>query len=375
MITGMGKCQFQLVCPSKLNADMPGLKDGISTVLKIRSLAGVLVYDLSRYSKAFYKKEASYLSLCNRTEHLEPAPDGSGYRCDWQWTSDLHAPKVLPVLGRQLMQRALADHPIRRLPQPELVSGQPEISFIIGHRSMARLPHLLATLESIAGQRGAAFECIVVEQEVESQLAGCLPPWVRHIHTPPPSQDMPYSRSWAFNVGVKQARGSMLVLHDNDILVPADYASQNLSRVALGYEVINLKRFIFFMDEARTNTLFEGAADLTKTTPASIMQNAEGGGSIAITREAYDRIGGMDESFIGWGGEDNEFWERAQTCKVWPYGCLPLVHVWHPSQPWKHQASNPMLQHYRDLSKIPTIERIGSLAASDQGYLAGPTGY
>lgn len=341
----------------------------------MKALLGVLLKDLPRYLPALLGGDAGYLALRNRTERLEPAPDGSGYRCDWQWTADLHAPKILPFLGRWLMQRALADHPIRRQPQPEHISDQPEVSFIIGHRGMARLPHLLATLESIAGQRGTTLECIVVEQERESQLAGRLSNWVRHIHTPPPTTGMPYSRSWAFNVGAKHARGSLLILHDNDILVPADYASLHLSKVSQGYEVVNLKRFIFFLDEASTNTLFEKGGDLSGITPASIMQNAEGGGSIAIIREAFERIGGMDESFIGWGGEDNEFWERAQTCKVWPYGCLPLVHLWHPSQPGKYQGVNPTLKHYRDLSAIPPADRIARLNSIGHGILAGPYGY
>jgi len=341
----------------------------------MKALLGVLLKDLPRYLPALAGGDGRYLALCNRAERLEPAVDGSGYRCEWQWTSDLHAPNVLPFLGRWLLRRALADHPIRRLPQLESHSAHPEVSFIIGHRGMARLPHLLATLESIAGQQGVAFECIVIEQESESQLTGRLPSWVRHIHTPPPKSDMPYCRSWAFNVGERHARGNMLVLHDNDILISADYASQHWSKVLQGYEVINLKRFIFFMDEPGTDALFAGATDITETTPASIMQNAEGGGSLAITREAYDRIGGMDESFIGWGGEDNEFWERAQTCRVWPYGCLPLVHLWHPSQPGKFQGKNPTLRHYRDLSAIPVRERIVRLASLGHGNMTGPHGY
>ena len=341
----------------------------------MKELLGVLLKDLPCYLYSLGRRRSGYLSLRNRHERLELAPDGSGYRCDWRWTSDLHAPKILPFLGRWLMRRALADHPIRRLPQPESVAESPKVSFIIGHRGRARLPHLLATLESIAGQQNALIECIVVEQDVEPLLLGRLPGWVRHIHTPPPVADMPYARSWTFNIGVKQARGQILVLHDNDMLVPADYAAQITHHVRQGHEVVNLKRFIFFLDEVYTHNFFASGADLVDATPTSIMQNAEGGGSIAITRAAYDRIGGMDESFIGWGGEDNEFWERAQACKVWPYGSLPIVHLWHSSQPGKFQTENPTLRHYRELSSLPIAERIGRLVTLGQGDMAGPHGY
>jgi len=97
--------------------------------------------------------------------------------------------------------------------------------------------------------------------------------------------------------------------------------------------------------------------------------------SIAITRDGYQRIGGMDEGFIGWGGEDNEFWERCQTLKLWPYGALPLVHLWHPAQPGKYQADNQTLKRYRDLSKIPPEIRIERLRQEAAGALTGPAGW
>lgn len=341
---------------------------------RLRELVGVVVKDLPRYWRALSAADRSYLAICNRRESLVAAPDGLGYRCDWQWTSELHTPWVLPVLGRRLMERALRDHPIRRSARSEAELRPPELSFVIGHRGSERVPHLLATLESIAGQRRLDFECIVVEQEAENRLRGVLPTWVRHLHTPPSTPDTPYSRSWAFNCGAEAARGALLVLHDNDMLVPADYGAEILARARDGYEAINLKRFIFYLGEAHTQAFLEDTRTLLDAHPERIMQNAEGGGSIAITREAFDRIGGMDESFIGWGGEDNEIWERAQTCRVWPYGYLPLVHLWHPNQPGKYDPDHPMLSLHRRLAKIPVAERIARLRARGRGRTEGPCG-
>ena len=96
------------------------------------------------------------------------------------------------------------------------------------------------------------------------------------------------------------------------------------------------------------------------------MQNALGGGSIGVTRDAYQQIGGMDETFIGWGGEDNEFWDRAVTRRVWYWGYMPLVHLWHPAQPRKQEAENPMLTHYRQRTTIPPLDRIAELVAAGQ---------
>jgi hypothetical protein len=261
------------------------------------------------------------------------------------------------------------------LRKPEYISCPPVISFIIGHRGVERLPHLLATLESIAGQQGVSIECIIVEQDTSAIIFESLPHWVRYIHTPPPVHDMPYCRSWAFNVGVNLARGSVLVLHDNDMLVSADYALQILSRIKQGHEVVNLKRFIFYLNESHTKSIFDGKGTILDEEPEKIVQNLEAGGSVAITSEAYHRIGGMDESFVGWGGEDNEFWERAQTCRVWPYSCLPLIHLWHPAQPFKDQIDAPTLKYYRELSGTPIFDRIGRLHRLALGDISGPAGY
>lgn len=337
----------------------------------MRALAGIVAKDLPRYVRALAPhRERGYLSVCNRGERLMPAPVGDGMRCDWRWTSDLHAPRHLPALGTWVMRRALADHPVRSAASP-MCQGEAQVCFVIGHRGEERLPLLLATLGSIAAQEGARIECIVVQQERDNTLAGRLPAWVRLVHTPPPGPSMPFCRSWAFNVGGMHATAPVLVLHDNDMLVPAGYASQVLAHMDSGWDAVNLKRFVFYLDEAHSSAYLRGSAGLLDRPPLAITQNLEGG-SVAITREAFERIGGMDESFVGWGGEDNEFWERAATLRAWTWGELSLVHLWHAAQPGKHDAANPMLAHYRSLSSIPVQERIAILRQRKRGRMDGP---
>jgi hypothetical protein len=338
-----------------------------------RALAGVLLKDLLRYRRALSGSDAAYLALCNRNETVTWSPDGAGVRCHWKWGSDLHAPKVLPALGLRLSARAFSDHPVVLATTPREEGAAPTVSFIIGHRGNARLPHLLATIKSIAGQAGAAVECLVVEQDAEPQLVGRLPSWVRHIPAPPPKADMPYSRSWAFNIGAHHARGEVLVLHDNDMLVTSDYAASILLRLRQGHDVVGLKRYIFYMTERHTAAYFEGRASLLDMAPEAITQNLDGGGSVAISRDAYARIGGMDEQFIGWGGEDNEFWERALTQQVWSYGYLPMWHLWHAAQPGK--KTNAGRETFLKASAIDPIERIRRLCETGNGDPAGPRGW
>ena len=327
----------------------------------MRHRVGALVIDLPHYLAAFITRGGSYLALHNRNEFLERSPDSIGYRCNWEWTSELHAPKVFPFLGRLLYQRAFGDHSIHFSSEPLFVAPNPEVTFLIGHRGLERLPLLQITLASIAAQRGVTIECIVVEQDSQPRLKGLLPEWVRYIHTPPPQQDMAYNRSMAFNQGAQLARGNLLILHDNDMPIPQDYAAANMARVMEGYEVVNLKRFIFYLDQQTSGNVNIGRGIPPSPGIEAIVQNLQAGGSIAITRDAFFDIGGMDESFVGWGGEDNEFWERAETRKLWPYGSMPMLHLWHPSQPEKANMQSHGVNRYRELSRIDPLQRIATL--------------
>jgi hypothetical protein len=96
------------------------------------------------------------------------------------------------------------------------------------------------------------------------------------------------------------------------------------------------------------------------------VQNALGG-TLGATRTAYVVIGGFDASFVGWGGEDNEFRERADVGgRVYAYGYLPFVHLFHPPQPGKLQPhASPSVRRYEELRGIAPAERIRRLRDHD----------
>ncbi len=340
----------------------------------LKQKVGAIIFDLPRLY-------GPWVFMRNRNEGLIVNPAGRGVKCDWQWTSDLHIAKVFPSLGRNLMQRALRDYPIV-LKEDEIASLPSvarndaslvvDVSFIIGHRGLERLPHLLLTLRSVAAQANVSLECIIVEQSIKEEIKASLPGWVRYIHTPLPRPDLPYNRSWALNVGARQAKGKLLVLHDNDFLVPQVYASELMKEFSKGSEVIQLKRFIFYLSKEGTEYMLANRGQrpisiglgedarnraLSPICPERIVQNLEAGGSVAVSRDAYFAIGGFDESFIGWGGEDNEFWDRAQTRKVCPYGYLPLVHLWHAGQPDKHYSGGQGRYTGDILKKLMSVPR------------------
>jgi hypothetical protein len=340
----------------------------------LRQQLGVLVYDIPRILGLVLRHGQKsphpfWVELCNRNEKVVHADGSPGVKCDWQWTSKLHFAKVFPFLGQWLYRQALADFPIALAPEPRwnAESHDTQVTFIIGHRGAQRIPHLLLTLQSIAAQIDISAECIVIEQDAVARLRTCLPRWVRYRHTPPPRPDMPYARSWAFNVGARLARGNCLVCHDNDMLIPNMYGAHILARMAAGYDAVNLKRFIFYLDEGGLSQIEESQKVESGGPIKAVLQNLEAGGSVAVSRETYFRIGGFDEAFIGWGGEDNEFWERTQRLRVWPFGYLPIVHLHHTDQPEKIDPQMRGRRLYLKRAAIPTDRRIQELSQRDFG--------
>lgn len=340
---------------------------------RLRLMTGAILFDAPAWFRILLSMAGSrdaWLAVCNRHERLIPSPVApKGYRCDWKWTSELHISNVFPGTGSALTRVALDRWPISFGSSPH-VGSVPEVSFVIGHRGMERLPILLLTLASIAAQT-MAVECIVVEQSEWPEIETHMPPWVRYIHVRSPGNS-PYSRSWGLNVGARAATGRVLVLHDNDMLVPERYTEQIGIIASQGHEVIDLKRFIFYLSDAATQRLRPDKLLTLDSPPESVTQNARGG-SLAVTRSGYIELGGYDESFVGWGGEDNEFWGRALTRRVWDFGCLPLLHLWHAPQKEKSLGHlNPAGDQLQALEAIAPEERIRRLSATKWGSLDGP---
>ncbi len=324
-------------------------------------------------------RSAPWIRFCNRKDRLIIGMDGLGIQCDWEYTRPLHLCNVFPVAGRLLVRKAMDEWPIEFCKErAELPGSRLDVSFIIGHRGLERLPHLLLTLEAIAGQQDVSLECIVIEQDSQPLIQEYLPTWVQYIFTPPPVVAMPYCRSWAFNAAARTARGALLILHDNDLLVPASYAAEQLRWFRGGCEVINLKRFIFYMDARPSLPMPLPATRLfARSAVENVLQNALGGGSVAIGRKTYEEIGGFDEDFVGWGGEDLEFWDRCLTRRVHQFAYLPLVHLRHESQPGKRAVNgNGLLTaELTDCRRaIPAARRIAELTRRDWGRFSGPAG-
>ena len=352
----------------------------ITRTYGLRQRLGALLLDLPGYlwhicRVQIPRTHPTWGYIRNRNESLITSGQGVGVKCDWQWTSELHLANVFPMFGKWLCRRTLRDFPVflSESPHANGVREKAEVCFAIGHRGRERLPLLLQTLRSIAGQRSCAVECIVVEQDGEQRIREHLPDWVRYIHAPPPNADMPYSRAWAFNVAARAAQSECLIFHDGDMLVCRDYAKFVLEYHQRGFAFINLKRFIFYLSKTHSRRLAMSGQLHCDSAPEAVLQNLESGGSFGANKLAFWEIGGFDERFVGWGGEDNELWERAQTQEVYPFGFLPILHLWHAPQQEKYTENEGGAKElFLRLTKVPVSERIRKLKRIRVGELDRP---
>ncbi|MCC7096261.1 MAG: hypothetical protein IT472_03660 [Thermomonas sp.] len=83
---------------------------------------------------------------------------------------------------------------------------------------------------------------------------------------------------------------------------------------------------------------------------------------IAVRKTTYWAIGGHDEDYAGWGGEDTEFLDRLRTRRISEAGWLPLLHVWHAAAPNKASGDRNHRLHEAKM-RTSSATRIQALRA------------
>ncbi len=335
---------------------------------KLHYWLSIILTEIPEYMIKLSRNSDDWLYLTNRKQKTIPALRGPGLCFLDEFTSQLRAPKLFPSLSTRIFNKALENNEFRLLMRRKKCQ-EPLVSYIIGHSGNDKVLHLNAVLQSIAGQSLDSIECIVVEQSNQPEVVDQLPDWVTYYHLKVDDSDL-YNRSLSFNFGASKARGKYLVLHDNDLLIPSSYTKSHVEILEQGFDIVNLKRFIFGLSSTDTENFFFANCMDKNSVPEYILQNAKGGGSLFISKTAYQKIGGFDEQFLGWGGEDNEFWQRAQVLNIYPFANLPMVHLWHAPQIDKRGGKAGGGKYtealLNELSKISIYNRIQSLKVINQ---------
>ncbi|TXI82047.1 MAG: glycosyltransferase [Cupriavidus sp.] len=196
-----------------------------------------------------------------------------------------------------------------------------------------RYLNLLSTLQRLAQHPN--HEVIVVEQDVLPTISECLPhPNCRVLFAYNPG---PFNKAWGLNIAVRAAKFPLFVFTDADLLPPAKL-DQYISSFQSGYAFIKPYRRVIDLTPEQTLAARAGTLDLASL--QSMPQDRSGigehlvlcGGMFMIRHNAFTHVGGWDERFVGWGGEDDALSYTVQRARLstLEYDEQPALHLWHP---------------------------------------------
>ena len=174
----------------------------------------------------------------------------------------------------------------------------PDISVIIPAGGEERIPLVQRMLTNIAAQNYTTIKPILAEYGLNGTRVF---DWFPHQHVYIEGGEL-FNKSKAMNAGIMAATSDICVVLDADMLIPDGFFDLVISSIS-GYDACFLLKRILHCTELDVKHHKLPHIE-------SIRDDNFNGGSIAITKSAYIRIGGMCEDFEGYGYEDVEFWDR-----------------------------------------------------------------
>lgn len=223
-------------------------------------------------------------------------------------------------------------------------------TYIISYRhNTERLNNLRKTLDWINAFSGA--EVIVVEQDKCSVLKD-INLKCRHIFL---KSNMPFNKSWGFNVGLKYANSNVIIFGDSDLIMDPQEFIKSVQMLDQ-YEMVNPYNSVIDLNHQESNTGLEQILQINRPGrgETDIQKVPLCGGICIFRREAIHKIGGWHEDFIGWGGEDDFQSVKVKAFLNWYENKAKCYHIYHnrmaPDMKW-YQRNLQLLQKLSPMTK------------------------
>lgn len=232
-------------------------------------------------------------------------------------------------------------------------------TYIIGYRHKPdRLNNLRKTLDWI--NSFSNVEVLLVEQDKHSKIED-LNLKCKHIFI---KSEMPYNRSWAFNVGLKYSQSNVIVFGDSDLIMNPDDFIKGLNSLNQ-YEMVSPYHSVVDLTPEESNLNFNNIIQINRPGRGETdNQKINISGGIAMfRRDAIQKIAGWNESFLGWGGEDDFQTIKVKNLLTWIELKARCYHFWHQrSQPDMayYQQSLQLLNQAQKLTKEELISHINN---------------
>ena len=235
----------------------------------------------------------------------------------------------------------------------------PSISIIVC--TYQRPANLRRVLASIAGQRGVdgQFEVVVADDGSTDETLEIVQKFRKSVRFPVHFTTHPHGGfcpGRARNEGVAASRGEYVLLLDGDCMLPRDHVRVQLARRLPG--VVRVGDSIRLDSGPSASVSEEFAARGRLARLASIAEQARIklraakstfynlrdhpdrprliANNVALWKQDYERVNGFDQSYVGWGAEDDDFGFRLRRAGLqlrtilWWTTCY---HLWHPKDP------------------------------------------
>ena len=220
-------------------------------------------------------------------------------------------------------------------------------TYVIGYRhSPDRLNTLKRVIDCLVGFGGV--QIIIVEQDIHSKLDTLTLKGIKHIFT---KSNMPYNRSWAFNVGLKYAKSKVVCFGDSDLIMePNDFI--NGLKLLEQYDMVSPYHSVVDLTPQESNIPLEQIVRINRPGRGETdNQKINICGGIALFRkDAITKIGGWSEDFIGWGGEDDFQTIKVHNFLTWHEAKARCFHLHHNRGNIDQDQYGKMLQMLQKMS-------------------------
>ena len=138
----------------------------------------------------------------------------------------------------------------------------------------------------------------------------------------------PWSRGAAINAAARDAGNwDVAVIADADTIPPAGLDAAVVTALRNGGGVRPHDDLYRLTPSGSIAAANRGTAALE---PRHIEREHPGGGFLIVAREGWDRVGGFDERFVGWGHEDSSLNIQLLLKADWDRIPGEAHHLWHP---------------------------------------------
>jgi glycosyltransferase involved in cell wall biosynthesis len=206
-----------------------------------------------------------------------------------------------------------------------------------------RLEGLKALMESIESQTYKNFETIVVE-DTQGRGMTCFPfkDKVNRIIAITDPEFRKFNKSWVMNVGAREANTDNLVFIDAEISFGSGFLKEII-------EMANYNEFFNCWSEYICKAGRDNPKDRIHYFPVTISAMI---GAFYSTKDFFFNIlGGYNENYFGYGGEDNDIYYRAnyllEEIPKMEYTLIHNYHHWHPKN-----GANPLSTDREKILKI-----------------------